>query len=1564
MPIGFLKLICTLAVAISISANAQAQSSANALVYHGRVLKPDGSALQDSAVTFNVKIYARNLAQSKRCLIYEENQTKNLSSSLGAFELNLGESANKVFPTSSVVLSSLMRNSLTNEVTANCAGTVVTNFKVDSYARDRELEVTMTTSAGEVIALPAQNLKATPFAMQAFEIGGYSADYLAKLSPHPSVASKFGLILPQVTTGDLSTWTPTVEGIQVYNITNHEVQYWNGTSWVTAGGGGGGGGGTLSSVGLSLPGELNVTGSPLVANGSISAAWANQNANLIFAGPSTGGAATPGFRALAPADIPNLDWAKITSGKPTTLSGYGITDQVIINAGGTPSFLTDLFANRPAFGTAGRIFIASDTRQIFRDTGTAWDAIGVTTVTSADITNGTIVDLDISATAAIARSKLANGTADHVLINDGSGVMSSEAQLAISRGGTGAGTAAAALNNLLPSQTGNANRFLKTDATNATWAAITAADISAISTTLATNNILIGNGSNVATVSAVGGDLTVTYTSGPDIANFQISGGAVTLTEINSSAYATLPTGDRLVMRDTSGNIAAAAATLDALIVKNVGNTVSITAPVGTTTHNLVLPGNNAAGSLVNNGSGILSWSVPDIASANIVNGTIINEDISATAAIARSKLASGTANHVLINDGTGVMSSEALLNVSRGGTGIDGSTLTNGQILIGHDANNNFSVAEITGTANQINVTNGAGSITLSTPQNIHTAATPQFAGLGLATTNTATTGSIRPLQILPTYNQASGDAANTDLLINRVETAVGSGQQNLIDAQVGGTSRFRVSNAGHVHGVQFHGDGSNLTNVAATAIPMSGLLAATTDAAIDNLNWAQTWNWSTLTTGTGMTMAATGTSITSGGVLTLENSRDNAASVGNVLTLKTTGTSNAAVPMMITNAGTGLSLRVNDDGTATDATPVVVDAAGNVGIGTAAPAAKLDVTATANDEVIQATGYSLTGSNAQSLVDLSGTWNTTGTPALIKANVTDTASNAASLLMDLQVGGTTVFSVSKTGVVTGSFSVANTDIDGNAAPYETSIGFEAGNSVAAGGVYNTFVGFQAGDGITTGDYNVGIGAGALGSATAAQTNNIAIGYSALILNQANDNIAIGSYAHDANTTGYTNITIGKNAMGAGSTSYESIAIGQASLSSITTSALGGGGNHSNLSIGHEAMQYITEGQQNVALGNRALGGEFGTKTTDNSTAIGFGALRNSNPGRYVGNDAFGSNSFYNLSTGGDNAAFGNRAFNTLTTGSYNVGFGKEVGLKLNGDSDGNVLIGYQAGPAGAAAEYDNKLFIDNSETSTPLIYGDFGTNALTVNGTFQVTGTQAIAELESTTVDTPSILRLDANYSGSNVEMSRIEMQGDGVIGAQISMINGTSTAAGNLVFSTRSSGTLTEAMRIDNSSRVGIGMTSGGEKLEVNGNVKATSFISTSDRRLKKNIRSISGIEAILQLNGYEYDWIANNEADGGVIAQEVEKIFPNAVRTDTNGMKAVKYQYLIAPLIEASKDLHQMCKASEDQIARIKANDIRQDRNIASLQEDNAKLKDENEKLRSRLEAIEKHLGIGK
>jgi hypothetical protein len=65
------------------------------------------------------------------------------------------------------------------------------------------------------------------------------------------------------------------------------------------------GSGTVTSVGLALPSELTVTGSPVTTSGTLTGTWADQSANVVLAGPATGVATTPGFRALVGADLPN-----------------------------------------------------------------------------------------------------------------------------------------------------------------------------------------------------------------------------------------------------------------------------------------------------------------------------------------------------------------------------------------------------------------------------------------------------------------------------------------------------------------------------------------------------------------------------------------------------------------------------------------------------------------------------------------------------------------------------------------------------------------------------------------------------------------------------------------------------------------------------------------------------------------------------------------------------------------------------------------------------------------------------------------------------------------------------------------------------------------------------------------------------------------------------------------------------------------------------------------------------------------------------------------------------------
>ena len=107
------------------------------------------------------------------------------------------------------------------------------------------------------------------------------------------------------------------------------------------------------------------------------------------------------------------------------------------------------------------------------------------------------------------------------------------------------------------------------------------------------------------------------------------------------------------------------------------------------------------------------------------------------------------------------------------------------------------------------------------------------------------------------------------------------------------------------------------------------------------------------------------------------------------------------------------------------------------------------------------------------------------------------------------------------------------------------------------------------------------------------------------------------------------------------------------------------------------------------------------------------------------------------------------------------------------------------------------------------------------------------------------------------------------------------------------------------IDTSVVVGSGVTITTNGINVVGVVTATDFNSTSDLSLKTNIQTIPNpIDKILQINGVTFNWRENNKPSVGIIAQEIEKVFPELVNGENP--KTVNYNGLIGLLIEAIKE----------------------------------------------------------
>lgn len=104
-----------------------------------------------------------------------------------------------------------------------------------------------------------------------------------------------------------------------------------------------------------------------------------------------------------------------------------------------------------------------------------------------------------------------------------------------------------------------------------------------------------------------------------------------------------------------------------------------------------------------------------------------------------------------------------------------------------------------------------------------------------------------------------------------------------------------------------------------------------------------------------------------------------------------------------------------------------------------------------------------------------------------------------------------------------------------------------------------------------------------------------------------------------------------------------------------------------------------------------------------------------------------------------------------------------------------------------------------------------------------------------------------------------------------------------------------------------------------------VRAVSFQSMSDARLKENLVPLdASLEKISQLTGFEFSFadIGTEDRKIGLMAQDVERLFPEAVSQNSEGYLSVDYSALLAPLIEAVKQLN-----DENENLRIDLEELR-------------------------------------
>ncbi len=263
------------------------------------------------------------------------------------------------------------------------------------------------------------------------------------------------------------------------------------------------------------------------------------------------------------------------------------------------------------------------------------------------------------------------------------------------------------------------------------------------------------------------------------------------------------------------------------------------------------------------------------------------------------------------------------------------------------------------------------------------------------------------------------------------------------------------------------------------------------------------------------------------------------------------------------------------------------------------------------------------------------------------------------------------------------------------------------AGYSLKPGGGDNAFFGFAAGYCTDYGDQNTFIGVQS-GQSNRSGSYNTFIGFSAGSSNTESDNTFIGYRAGKNNSTGYDNIFIGYDAGVSNTTGKNNFFLGYCAGNNNTTG-------YDNAFLGYKAGYSNTTGHDNTFLG--LLSGNANTIGNDN-TFLGYMSGLGNTSG--YDNTFIGTNAGISNTTGDCNTFLGFGAGTGNTTGYYNTFIGHYAG-QSNTEGHGNVFLGNRTGYSETGS---NRLYIDNSDTSSPLIYGEFDNDLLKINGNLRVTG------------------------------------------------------------------------------------------------------------------------------------------------------------------------------------------------------------------------------------------------
>lgn len=438
---------------------------------------------------------------------------------------------------------------------------------------------------------------------------------------------------------------------------------------------------------------------------------------------------------------------------------------------------------------------------------------------------------------------------------------------------------------------------------------------------------------------------------------------------------------------------------------------------------------------------------------------------------------------------------------------------------------------------------------------------------------------------------------------------------------------------------------------------------------------------------------------------------------------------------------------------------------------------------------------------------------------------------------------------------------------------------------------------------------------------------DNVAIGYQSMnALKNAQGNTALGLSALSENISGKYNTAIGYNA---GSTL-------QADYNTYIGAGAGEKASGSrNTAVGYQAG-YNNSGSVNVFVGTNA--GRTGSGSYN--VGIGYDALR-SVSGNY--NVAIGTGALKNLTTGSYNTAIGYNACSEVTTGSH------------------KTCIGYNSGP-GANTQTSYKSATGSwSRGQTVSDYLGSKTDNLErtyIGGRPYNYGGDAVMEIHnvggtnSNLINNPGVKSNTTTVINGNLIVRGRTMM---TIGSKLwSFVEvdpkGSSAEHSMGYYSNNNIGTILAGNQQDYTVCYDTKVNTGPFPLKLKGGVCLDS--TSSDRRLKNiGTRSIAGLKELNQLKIYDYTFKNDKSKHSqiGVMAQDLQKVFPNSVFEGPDGYLRIRWDEMFFASINAIKELDRKIVSLVNRATKVETQ-------IARLEQENISLKTQVDALSVRVEKL--------